>query len=787
MRYDPQDPRITAYVLGELDGQDKTSFEAEMASCDDLRQVVKDTRQTLDRLSRELAGEPSAALSDKARRAVTREIDRVRGEAREGPPPVSVAPAARRSVLRPVIALAAIAASLLMLVGGSLVWYSLEREYETATVARSQVEMPAPISPSMASLPPAADGGAVTAGERGWRFDRTAPPPGGSGPLTADYDFRIAASTSPVGVESAGPMAGAGTATSPAASSPSGSATPGFMFESESTSGSYGGRVADPRVQGVTESAGGNYQALDGPPMPGMPELRGLSGAADADGPPMPGMPPQEVAKHEASARPDLGQGPGWAGDRYSPIVENPFQEVKNAPLSTFSIDVDTASYSKVRMYLMQQGVLPRPDAVRIEELVNYFTYEYAPPADDRPFAAHLEVAECPWTPAHRLVRVGIKGKEIDRDQRPSSNLVFLLDVSGSMNQPNKLPLVKQGMKMLVDQLNENDSVAIVVYAAATGLVLEPTTGDHKQVILDALDRLHAGGSTNGGAGIQLAYQTALDHFIRGGVNRVILCTDGDFNVGVTGTDELVRMAEQNAKTGVFLSVLGFGMGNHNDAMLEQISGKGNGNYAFIDTETEARKVLVEQMAGTLVTIAKDVKIQVEFNPQQVSAYRLIGYENRILAAQDFNDDKKDAGEIGAGHTVTALYEIVPAGTASDVRPPPVDDLRYQTKGAPNEAAQSGELLTLKMRYKAPDGDTSTKLEFPARDEGRRFGQASQDFRFAAAVASFGMLLRDSQYKGSATYAGVLETATEAASGDTTGYREEFLKMVARARELTGR
>jgi len=767
MRYDPQDPRITAYVLGELDGQDKTSFEAEMASCDDLRQVVKDTRQTLDRLSRELAVEPSTVLSDKARRAVSREIDRVRGEAREGPPPVSVAPAARRSVFRRMVALAAIAASLLVLVGGTLVWYSIERQFKRSAVAKLQMEMSEATARSMESAPQAADGGRITANERGWRFDRTAPPPGGSGPLTADYDFRIAASTSPVGVESAGPMAGAGTATSPAASSPSGSATPGFMFESESTSGSYGGRVADPRVQGVTESAGGNYQALDGPPMPGMP--------------------PQEVAKHEASARPDLGQGPGWAGDRYSPIVENPFQEVKNAPLSTFSIDVDTASYSKVRMYLMQQGVLPRPDAVRIEELVNYFTYEYDPPTDDRPFAAHLEVAECPWTPAHRLVRVGIKGKEIDRDQRPSSNLVFLLDVSGSMNQPNKLPLVKQGMKMLVDQLNENDSVAIVVYAAATGLVLEPTTGDHKQVILDALDRLHAGGSTNGGAGIQLAYQTALDHFIRGGVNRVILCTDGDFNVGVTGTDELVRMAEQNAKTGVFLSVLGFGMGNHNDAMLEQISGKGNGNYAFIDTEPEARKVLVEQMAGTLVTIAKDVKIQVEFNPQQVSAYRLIGYENRILAAQDFNDDKKDAGEIGAGHTVTALYEIVPAGTASDVRPPPVDDLRYQTQGAANEAAQSGELLTLKIRYKQPDGDTSTKLEFPARDEGRRFGQASQDFRFAAAVASFGMLLRDSQYKGNATYAGVLETATEAASGDTTGYREEFLKMVARARELTGR
>jgi Ca-activated chloride channel family protein len=486
------------------------------------------------------------------------------------------------------------------------------------------------------------------------------------------------------------------------------------------------------------------------------------------------------------SSRPDHGIGPGLGGDRYLPIVENAFKEVKNEPLSTFSIDVDTASYSKVRMYLLQHGTLPRPDAVRIEELVNYFTYSYAPPKDDVPFAAHLEVAECPWAPARRLVRVGIKGKEIASDKRPTSNLVFLLDVSGSMDEPNKLPLVKHGMKMLVDQLGENDRVAIVVYAGAAGMVLDSTTGDQKQVILDALDRLQAGGSTNGGQGIQLAYQTALDRFIRGGVNRVILCTDGDFNVGVTGTDQLVRMAEQNAKTGVFLSVLGFGMGNHNDAMLEQLSGKGNGNYAFIDTEAEARKVLVEQMTGTLVTIAKDVKIQVEFNPQQVAAYRLIGYENRILAAQDFNDDKKDAGEIGAGHTVTALYELVPAGAESGVTVPPVDDLRYQAKGQASEAAQSGELLTLKMRYKQPDGDTSSKLEFPLKDEGKRFGQASQDFRFAASVASFGMLLRDSQFKGNATYAAVQEIATESASGDTSGYREEFLQMVAKAKELAG-
>jgi Ca-activated chloride channel homolog len=337
-----------------------------------------------------------------------------------------------------------------------------------------------------------------------------------------------------------------------------------------------------------------------------------------------------------------------------------------------------------------------------------------------------------------------------------------------------------------VNELGENDRVAIVVYAGAAGLVLPSTSGDRKQVILDALERLQAGGSTNGAQGIRLAYQTALDHFIQGGVNRVILCSDGDFNVGVTGTDELVRLAVDNAKTGVFLSVLGYGMGNHNDAMMEQISNKGNGNYAFIDSELEARKVLVEQMSGTLVTIAKDVKIQVEFNPTQVAAFRLIGYENRLLAAQDFNDDKKDAGEIGAGHTVTALYEIVPVGAEASVQVPPVDELRYQRPATVLEAAASGELLTLKLRYKRPDGDKSTLLSFPVKDSNHGFGQASRDFRFVSSVAAFGMLLRNSKYRGDLTLGGVLEIATEAAEGDKSGYRAEFLRMVAKAKELRG-
>ena len=485
-------------------------------------------------------------------------------------------------------------------------------------------------------------------------------------------------------------------------------------------------------------------------------------------------------------ARPGLaqqGQGPGQGGDKYDLIVENPFLAAKTNPLSTFSIDVDTASYSKTRMYLLEEGQLPPADAVRIEELVNYFVYHYAPPTDEHPFAVHAEVAQCPWTPAHRLVRIGIKGKEMPQQERPQSNLVFLLDVSGSMDQPNKLPLLKRGMKMLVDALRENDRVAIVVYAGAAGLVLPSTNGSDRQAILDALEQLQAGGSTNGGEGIQLAYQLALDNFIPGGTNRVILCSDGDFNVGTTSTSELVPLVEQHAQKNVFLTVLGFGMGNHNDAMLEQISNKGNGNYAFIDTDAEARKVLVEQLSGTLVTIAKDVKIQVEFNPAQVAAYRLIGYENRLLAAEDFNDDKKDAGDIGAGHTVTALYEVVPLGAENSAPVGTVDPLRYQADKPLSEGAASGEMLTLKLRYKLPEASESSLLAFALTDGGQSFTAASPDFRFAAAVAAFGMLLRNSQHKGDASYDAVLEMATQALDDDREGYRKEFLYLTQRAKE----
>ena len=482
------------------------------------------------------------------------------------------------------------------------------------------------------------------------------------------------------------------------------------------------------------------------------------------------------------------GIGPGRPGDKFEPITDNPFKRVSEHPISTFSVDVDTASYSKTRDFLARANQLPRPDAVRIEELINYFDYDYeAPSADDQhPFTTHTVVTSCPWNSEHRLARIALKGKVIENSERPRCNLVFLLDTSGSMNAPNKLPLVVEGMRMLLNQLDKKDRVAITVYAGSAGLVLESTAARKKGRIRKALTQLSAGGSTNGGAGIALAYQTARDNFIADGVNRVILCTDGDFNVGATGTDALVRMVQKEAKGGIFLSVLGFGMGNHNDSMLEQISGQGNGNYAFIDNQKEAHKVLVDQTESTLVTIAKDVKLQIEFNPNKVSSYRLIGYENRILAKEDFNDDKKDAGEIGAGHEVTALYEIVPVGVEADESRPQVDDLKYQSDPQPTDAADSDEMMTLKLRYKAPDGDTSTLVEFPVTDDGGTFDDAEKDFRFTAAVAGFGMQLRRSEYRGSWTLRDVRQVAEQSKGEDEHGLRTEFIELVDKASQLMG-
>ena len=479
-------------------------------------------------------------------------------------------------------------------------------------------------------------------------------------------------------------------------------------------------------------------------------------------------------------------------GDQYAPFGDNEFQLVKKSPLSTFSIDVDTASYAKVRQLLLERRQLPPPDAVRVEELINYFDYNYAGPKDEHPFAVHLETAACPWEPKHRLVRCALQGKQLE-GKRPPANLVFLIDVSGSMNEPNKLPLVQRSLGMLVGQLTADDKVSIVVYAGSSGCVLPATPGTERAKILAAVQELRASGGTNGGEGIQNAYRLAHENLIKDGTNRVILCTDGDFNVGLTSTEQLVDLAVQESQGGIFLSVLGFGIGNLNDALLKQLSTKANGNYEFIDSDLEARKVFVQQATGTLVTIAKDVKVQVEFNPAQVAAYRLVGYENRVLAHRDFNDDKKDAGDIGAGHRVTMFYEIVPANIESDFTSPAIDDLKYQTEAVPvlpakklelTPAARSGELLTLKLRYQPPTGGKSTLLSFPVKDNDQAFTRATRDFQFAAAVASFGLLLRDSKFKGNSNYAAVIETVSASMGDDKEGQRNEFLQMVTAARAL---
>ena len=475
--------------------------------------------------------------------------------------------------------------------------------------------------------------------------------------------------------------------------------------------------------------------------------------------------------------------------ETYTRILENELKDVAREPLSTFSIDVDTAAYANVRRFL-NQNTIPPSDAVRIEELVNYFPTAEEGPAHDakEPFAVRVEMAPCPWQPVHRLARIAIKGRELG-NERKNSNLVFLVDVSGSMNEPNKLPLVQQSLRMLTEQFGEGDRVTMVVYAGGSGLVLPPTNGEKKADILAAIDKLKAGGSTHGSAGIQLAYEQAVAGFIKDGVNRVILCTDGDFNVGVSSPEALETLITQKAKSGVFLSVLGFGSGNLKDRTMETLADKGNGNYAYIDSLSEARKVLVEQMSGTLVTIAKDVKIQVEFNPAAVRSYRLIGYENRMLAKEDFNDDTKDAGEIGAGHSVVALYEVVPANLPPGVEPrPAVDSLKYQAAAiAPAQladAAKSGEAMTVKLRYKEPEGETSQLIEVPTKDEGKTLTASSEEFKYSAAVAGFGLLLRDSAYKGTLSWETVRRLAIDGKGADKLGYRGEFLQLIDKARGL---
>ncbi len=492
--------------------------------------------------------------------------------------------------------------------------------------------------------------------------------------------------------------------------------------------------------------------------------------------------PPPPAPEATPSTTPEADDGP--ARDAYRAYTENPFLRVQDQPKSTFSVDVDTASYSNVRRFL-NEGRLPPGAAVRVEELLNYFPYDYEAPlqAGDRPFSVTTEVGPAPWRPEHRLVHIGLQAPEVMEGEMPPRNLVFLLDVSGSMNNPDKLPLLKTAMSLLVETLTDNDRVAIVVYAGAAGVVLEPTSGHEQAAILAAIERLRSGGSTAGGAGIRLAYELARRNFVEGGINRVILGTDGDFNVGTSSEGELRELVEKERKSGVFLTVLGFGRGNLADDRMETLADHGNGNYAYIDSVAEAKKVLVREAGGTLITVAKDVKIQVEFNPAEVAGYRLIGYENRVLANRDFADDTKDAGDIGGGHSVTALYEVVPAG----VRVPNVDDeeLKYQTPNRLTEAARSGELMTVRLRWKQPTGSKSDLSETPVIDRGKDLGRTSDDFRWSAAVAAWGMGLEGSTHLGGWSLSATQEIAAGAVGDDPGGYRAEALRLMEKTRALS--
>ncbi|MGD2109132.1 MAG: von Willebrand factor type A domain-containing protein [Phycisphaerae bacterium] len=743
MKIDPNNPKLTAFALGELDERERAEIEVQIEQSAELRQAVDEIRSTAELLTKELRAEPVVTLSPDQRHTIDAKAASLNGRA-------SRTPTVRPSLVRVLrLPLAAAAALLLVVVAWQFLLPSISPA--TSLVKGPVVAMHAPeleANPAPRRAPS--------------YLHESPPPPVNTAAVNYDavgQSYADSGSSDTVNAVFAG-------VTGP---------VPGMMPNAD-------GRESDTQAYWTLVRSGD--VSVRRYICPSTNDDLGALGYV--------------LAEVEPRDR------PGFSRESYDHVEENPFLAVTENPLSTFSIDVDTASYANVRRFL-NNGQLPPPGAVRVEEMVNYFDYDYPLPTGDDPFSVVVDVADCPWNSEHLLARIGIKGQEFPPDERPPANLVFLLDVSSSMSSQNKLPLVKKSIRLLVDELSYDDDVAMVVYAGASGLALDSTSCDDKRTILSALGNLQAGGSTNGGAGIELAYKTAIDNFIEDGINRVILATDGDFNVGTTDRSSLTRLIEDKAKSGVFLSVLGFGMGNLNDATLETLADKGNGNYAYIDTLNEARKVLVEEIGGTLMTIAKDVKIQIEFNPLEVSAYRLIGYENRLLAAQDFNDDTKDAGEIGAGHTVTAFYEIVPGGV--EVNLPSVDPLKYQQSPAdavPDDegprglkpAARNGELMTVKLRYKQPDGDTSKLIEVPVRDEGLALSDLPEDFVFAASVASFGMWLRgagtipvpasaDPEAVAPAfTIDAIREMAAASIGNDPFGYREEFVDLVARAASL---
>ena len=794
MKLSPDSPELTAYALGELPPDQRAAVEAAIAGSPELAAEVRLLAATADHLERAMAAEPQPALKSTQRDAILQSATR-QGVVRSPAPARTPASTTvlqwwhgvrtRWLLASAGVALAAIALTLTFWPGGKSpdVQFASLRYQEWVPVEPGSLTPP--LETVQTPEPPVAASDKVTV--------RTSRQTTQVAPTQV-----LPASPPPIPGQTRGDVAAdAGASVADFSASPD--SRYGLRFPEEADPFAESAQIVELRSAARPDTA---------PRLAPVPQLATSAGASLAAGPgrtlPVPTVLGREPAAADADRvsreslllepQPDrffadsLVRRPSGF-ESYAPITDNPFKSPGTAPLSTFGLDVDTASYANVRRFL-RDGSLPPADAVRLEELINYFRYDYPAPRGEHPLAATVEIAECPWKEGHKLVRVGVQAAAVERTERPRANLVFLVDVSGSMEPENRLPLVKRSLRLLLDRLAEHDTVGIVTYAGESRIALEPTaaTISGRERILEVIEGLRAGGSTAGGAGIQSAYQLASDHFIAGGVNRVLLCTDGDFNVGITDPDALQRLIEERARSGVFLSVLGYGMGNLKDSTMERLANRGNGNYAYVDSFAEARKVLGEQLEGTLVTVAKDVKVQVEFNPARVRSYRLLGYENRLLRDRDFNDDTKDAGEVGAGHQVTVLYEIEPAvpnlaGT---------DPLRYQgaTEAAPDPAVRlrrghEDELLLLKIRYQPPEGTRSRLIEQPVKDSFQEWARASADLRFAAAVAGYGMLLRQSPHRGDLTWDRVLRMAEEGLGADREGYRAEFVDLARRAQHLS--
>ncbi len=833
MRLSPDSPELTSYALGELDAAGRAAVEAALEETPGLRAELAALSATADTLAAGFAAEPAVELSPTHRAAIVRSAGKRTPTAVEAsgassgvvedlavPTADDNGPLSYRDLFATwrqrlfwaaaALGVAAIAVSVAwprMDVGadpfGSL-------RYQPGRLARAEMSVPLTASKAPdavetgSSVPPLASfskkGVAPVASAPRASLDAVASPPSAAG------DPRVATG----GEAAVDLLATAASAAAPQLAAPTlgkryglaGPAAPALPLDPSIRSLSAGaaGATVDGSRRAVSASgplprieALGLQRNADAAAGRATVRLKALDEVVQADrfdeasrSSAFPYRRPfgRETEKLELSFR-----YAAPSGEAYAAVEDNPFKEVTVAPLSTFGMDVDTGSYSNIRRFL-RGGTLPPPDAVRLEELVNYFRYDYPQPRGDAPLGATVEVADCPWADTHQLVRVGIQARSIARGERPRANLVFLLDVSGSMEDEAKLPLVKRSMRLLLDKLTPRDTVGIVTYAGESKVALKPVaiTPEGRAQAVDVLEGLRAGSGTHGSAGIRDAYAMATDRFIKDGVNRVVLCTDGDFNIGVTDRGELLDLIAGEAKSGVFLSVLGFGMGNLKDATMETLADKGNGNYAYLDSFSEARKVLVEQLDGTLVTVAKDAKVQVEFNPARVARYRLLGYEKRLLRDCDFNDDTKDAGEVGAGHSVTVLYEIVPVGP--DLAG--VDPLRYSPAktgtlaDAKAKAVHTDELIDLKLRYKLPDGDKSRLIEQAVKGGDIASRAASTDLKFAAAVAGYGMLLRGSPHKGDLTWEKVLRLAEQGLGEDKEGYRAEFIDLVRQAQKLAG-